>query len=130
MANAKELHFDVDARARRTMRRLDRPTGLVRQAVVWSVVEPGAHSTAFHRHERTDEWVFILSGRAHVRVGNDSFEVGPDDFVGHPCGGPAHVMEPVEPLTYLMGGEIDPDDVVIYPEDGVRRVHGKLEPLP
>jgi hypothetical protein len=38
-------------------------------------------------------------------------------------------MEPLEPLTYLMGGERDPEDVVLYPEAGVRRVRGKLEPL-
>ena len=23
---------------------------------------PGAHSTAFHTHDRTDEWIFILAG--------------------------------------------------------------------
>lgn len=125
----KDFQHDVDARARRTMRRLNRPTGLTRQAVVWARVEPGAHSTAFHTHDRTDEWIFILSGRARVRVGDDRFEVGPDDFIGHPAGGPAHVMEPIEPLTYLMGGEIDPDDIVIYPDASVRRVHGTLEPL-
>ena len=125
----KEFQHDVDSQARRTMRRLNRPTGLVRQAVVWTHVEPGAHSTAFHTHDRTDEWVFILAGRARVRVGDERFEVGPQDFVGHPAGGPAHVMEPVEPLTYLMGGEINPDDIVIYPEAGVRRAYGKLEPL-
>jgi uncharacterized cupin superfamily protein len=110
------------------MRRLDRPTGLLRHAVVWTRVEPGDRSTAFHTHDHTDEWVFILAGRARVRVGEDRFEVGAFDFLGHPAGGPAHVMEPLEPLTYLMGGEINPDDVVIYPEAGVRRVAGRLEP--
>ena len=38
-------------------------------------------------------------------------------------------MEPVSELTYLMGGQRDPDDVVIYPEAGVRRIHGRIEPL-
>lgn len=125
----KVFQHDVDPRARRTMRRLNLATGLVRQAVVWSRVEPGAHSTAFHTHDRTDEWVFILAGRARVRAGDERFEVGPNDFIGHPAGSPAHIMEPTELLTYLMGGEINPDDVVIYPEAGVRRVHGQLEPL-
>ena len=124
----KAFRHEVDAQARRTMRRLNRPPGLCRQAVVWSQVEPGAHSTAFHTHDRTDEWVFILAGRASVRVGAERFEVGPHDFLGHPAGGAAHVMEPLEPLTYLMGGEIDVDDIVIYPEAGVRRIHGRLEP--
>jgi len=128
LADALFQH-DVDAQARRTMRRLNRPAGLQRQAVVWSRVEPGEHSTAFHTHDRTDEWVFILDGHARVRAGDQWFEVGPNDFVGHPAGGAAHVMEPTTPLTYLMGGEINPDDVVIYPDAGVRRVHGRVEPL-
>ena len=123
------FQHDVDPLARRKMRRLETPTGLVRQAVVWSRVEAGDHSTALHSHERTDEWVFILAGRARVRVGDASFEVGPGDFVAHPAGGPAHRMDPTEPLVYLMGGQRDADDVIVYPEAGVRRVRGKLIPM-
>ena len=41
-----------------------------------------------------------------------------------------HAMEAIEPLTYLMGGEMNADDIVIYPDAGVRRVHGELEALP
>jgi uncharacterized cupin superfamily protein len=108
------------------MRRLETPTGLVRQAVVWSRVEAGHHSTALHSHERTDEWVFILAGRARARVGDASFEVGPGDFVAHSAGGPAHRMDPSEPLVYLMGGQRDVDDVIVYPEAGLRRVRGTL----
>ena len=125
----RSAQHDVDPQARRRVRRLDRPTGLTRQAVLWSSVEPGAHSTAFHTHERTDEWVFILSGRAQVRLGETRFEVARHDFIAHPAGGPAHLMEALEPLTYLMGGEIDADDVVIYPDARLRRFHGKLSPL-
>lgn len=120
------FQHDVDPLARRKMRRLETPTGLVRQAVVWSRVEAGHHSTALHSHERTDEWVFILAGRARVRVGDASFEVGPGDFVAHPAGGPAHRMDPSEPLVYLMGGQRDLDDVIVYPEAGLRRVRGTL----
>lgn len=124
-----EFQHDVDLRARRMMRRLSRPTGLLRQQVCWTRVEVGARSTALHTHTRTDEWIFILTGRAWARLGDATFEVGPHDFIAHPAGGPAHVMEPIAPLTYLMGGERDPDDVVTYPEAGLRRIHGKLAPL-
>lgn len=125
----RAFQHEVDPRARRVMRRLNRPTGLVRQAVVWSRVDAGAHSTAFHTHDRTDEWIFILEGRAALRVGDERCEVGPRDFIGHAAGSAAHVMQPLEPLTYLMGGQIDPEDVVTYPEAGVRRVHGVVEPM-
>lgn len=125
----RAFQHDADPLARRTMRRLDTPTGLLRQAVVWARVEAGDHSTALHSHDRTDEWVFILSGRARARVGDAVFAVGPGDFLAHPAGGPAHRMDPSEPLVYLMGGQRDADDVIVYPEAGVRRVRGKLFPV-
>jgi uncharacterized cupin superfamily protein len=124
-----DYQHSVDAGARRVMRSLRRSTGLVRQAVRWTRVAVGDRSTAYHTHDRTDEWVYILEGRAHVRSGEDHFEVSAGNFVGHPAGGPAHVMEPISELTYLMGGQIDPDDVVIYPEAGVQRRRGRTEPL-
>jgi uncharacterized cupin superfamily protein len=128
-AETIEFQHDVDPGAKRVMRRLHRPTGLERQAVCWARVAGGDRSTAYHTHERTDEWILILTGRARVRVGEDRFEVGPDDFLGHPAGSPPHVMEALDELTYLVGGQIDADDVVIYPEAGLKRVGGRLVAL-
>jgi uncharacterized cupin superfamily protein len=125
----REFRHELDPRARREMRRLESQTGLERQVVVWSRVEAGDHSTARHSHDRTDEWVYILEGRALARVGDTSFEVGPGDFIAHPAGSPAHRMEVREALVYLMGGMRDSDDVVVYPDAGVQRVRGKLVPL-
>ncbi len=119
---------DVDDAAHRDYRTLHTPTGLTRQAVRWTRVAPGDRSTAYHTHDRTDEWVFVLEGRARVRVGTESFEVSPGDFVGHPAGGPPHVMEPETPLTYLMGGMSDPEDVVTYPDANVQRRGGRIVP--
>lgn len=126
----REFQHDVDADARRRMRALHAPTGLERQAVYWAQVSRGDRSTAFHTHERTDEWVFILSGRAIVDVGDDRFEVGPNDFIGHPAGSAPHVMAAVTDLTYLMGGMIVTSDVVHYPRHGMTRVGGRLGPSP
>ena len=125
----RDFQHAVDPRARRVFRSLHRASGLSRQAVKWTRVSAGDRSTAYHTHDRTDEWLYILEGRAQVRVGDDRFEVAAGDFLGHAAGGPAHVMEPMTELTYLMGGQIDPDDVVTYPEAGVRRRGGRLEPL-
>jgi uncharacterized cupin superfamily protein len=124
-----EFQHDVEPRARRRMRALHRGTGLTRQAVYWSRVARGDLSTALHTHERTDEWIFVLSGRGLARVGDARFEVGPHDFVGHPAGSAPHVMEAAEDLVYLMGGQIDADDIVDYPEAGLRRVGGRLVSL-
>jgi uncharacterized cupin superfamily protein len=123
------FQHEVDASARRDYRTFHRPTALTRQAIRYTRVRAGDRSTAYHTHDRTDEWIFVLEGRARVRVGDERFEVGAGDFVGHPAGGPAHVMEPETDLVYLMGGMSDPEDVVTYPEAGVKRVNGEIVPL-
>jgi uncharacterized cupin superfamily protein len=123
------FQHDVDPNARRRMRALHRAVGLERQAVRWARVAAGDCSTALHTHDRTDEWVFVLAGRALVRIGNTQAEIGPDDFVGHPAGGPPHVTRAIDDLTYLMGGQVDAGDIVTYPEARLRRVGRRLEPL-
>ncbi len=123
-------HFqhEVDDAARRDYRTLHTPAGLSRQAVRWTKVAAGDRSTAYHRHDRTDEWIYVLEGRARVRVGDERFEVVAGDFLGHPAGGLPHVMEPEIEFTYLMGGMIDPEDVVSYPDAGVQRRGGRIVP--
>ena len=76
----------------------------------------GDRSTAYHTHDRTDEWIYVLGGRATLRIGEQRCEVSAGDFVAHPAGGPAHLMEPLTDLDYLMGGQVDPEDVVTYPD--------------
>ncbi len=125
----RDFQHAVDPGARRVMRSLSRAAGLARQAVRWTRVRVGDRSTAYHTHDRTDEWVYILAGHARVRVGDDDFEVFAGDFLGHPAGSPPHVMEPIEELTYLMGGQVDSDDVVTYPEAGIVKRRGRIEPL-
>lgn len=129
-AEARAYQHPVDPRARRErIRNLSAPTGLLRQAVRWSRVRAGDRSTAYHTHTTTDEWVYILEGRASARVGDASFAVEAGDFLGHPAGSAPHGMEAIADLTYLMGGMIDSNDVVLYPDAGQQRRAGRLEPL-
>jgi len=124
-----EFRHDVDSKVRRSMRRLSAGMGFQRQAVAWARVPAGGDSTVLHTHDRTDEWILVLSGRATVRAGDERFVVGPDDFLGHPAGGAAHVMHAEEELTYLVGGQVDSADIVTYPEAGLRRVGNVLHRL-
>jgi uncharacterized cupin superfamily protein len=125
------LSFDhqVETTAHHGMRPLSAGTGLIRQVVTWARVKVGDQSTAYHTHTRTDEWVYVLEGRARLRIGGERCEIGPGDFVGHPANGLPHVMEPITELTYLMGGQRDPEDIVLYPEHHQRLVNGRLEDL-
>jgi uncharacterized cupin superfamily protein len=123
------FEHDLDASVQRRMRQLHRPTGLERQAVRWAQVPGGGRSTVFHTHDRADEWIFVLAGRGVARVGGERFEIGPDDFIGHPAASAAHVMQAFDDLTYLVGGQIEAADVTTYPEAYVRRVDGRLERL-
>jgi uncharacterized cupin superfamily protein len=125
----QDFRHDLDPAVHRRMRTLHAPTGLVRQAVRIAEVAAGGRSTVLHTHSRTDEWLFILAGRARVRVGDDAFDAGPADFLGHPAGSPPHEMTALTDLAYLVGGEVDAADVVTYPEAGKRRVGGRVEPL-
>ena len=84
----QEVRHDLDAEVLRRTRTLHTPTGLTRQAVRLVELAAGGRSTVLHTHDRTDEWVFIRAGRAVAQVGDATFEVGPDDFLGYPAGGP------------------------------------------
>jgi len=131
LADVAQQHFqhDVDPQARRTMRSLATPNGLHCQRVHHARVAAGDHTTAYHTHDRTDEGLLILEGAARVRVGADRFAAGPGDFLGHPAGSAAHMMQAETELVYLLGGEHDPADIVTYPEAGLRREYGSLRPL-
>ena len=128
-ALVQEVRHDLDTDVLRRTRTLHAPTGLTRQAVRLVEVAASGHSTVLHTHDRTDEWVFILAGRAVARVGEEEFEVGSEDFLGYPAGGPAHLLTALEPLTYLVGGQVDASDVVTYPLQRKRRIGGRIEPL-
>jgi uncharacterized cupin superfamily protein len=114
----------------RHQRGIDAAVGLQRQACAWVRLEDGVESTTFHTHEGTDEWVYLLSGEAEVRLGDGRHRASAGDFIAHPAKGPAHVMLALSDVTYLMGGEHISADVVIYPEIGMRLTSGGFEKIP
>lgn len=116
-------------RAVRHYKRIDRAVSLTRQSCTWVRLEAGMESTAFHTHERSDEWIYILDGEAELRLGDDRHVLGPGDFVGHPAGSAPHVMRACSELAYLMGGERVADDRVIYPELGMQLTATGFAPI-
>ena len=100
---------------------LARPGGLTRVGVSIAWLKPGEESFAFHAHMVEEEWLYVLSGRAVVEMGDESVEMGPGDFVAFPSPGVAHLVRNAfdSECAYLMGGEIGlPLDWIDYPRLG------------
>jgi uncharacterized cupin superfamily protein len=99
---------------------LGRRAGLGRVGVNLLRVPPGKESFAFHRHLREEEFAFVLSGKGVVDVGDETFEIGPGDFLGFPAGGHPHNIRNTgrEDLVYLSGGENRNAEIAEFPRDG------------
>lgn len=121
----------VNSNVDRVTRSLGDATGLTGMGVLVFETAPGADTTAFHRHHFEDEAIYVLSGTAQAQVGEDVFDIGPGDFLGHPKGGLPHIIRNTgsEVLRCLVMGERRDHDVIDYPEAGKRltRTDGKAE---
>ncbi len=113
---------------------LARAVGLTRTGLMLARVPPGRESYARHSHAAQEEWLFVVSGRGVVEIGEETFTLAPGDFAGFPAGGPPHhVRNPgTEDLVYLCGGERTEVDIVDYPSAGrvVVRRGGRLTVYP
>jgi uncharacterized cupin superfamily protein len=96
--------------------------GLTRTGVSMAWLPPGGESFAYHAHRFTEEWIYILSGRAVAEVDGQEIEVGPGDFIAFPAPQVAHLLvnRSAEEVVYLMGGErrSPQPDLVDYPHLG------------
>lgn len=93
-------------------------------------IAPGRESFIYHSHQTEEEFTFILSGRGIAEVGDESFEVGPGDFLGFPTPSLGHhLRNPFdEELVYISGGERREVEVADFPTLGKRmvRVGGQM----
>lgn len=112
------------------LKRLAPVFGLKRLALYIARIPPGKESFAYHRHDRDEEFLFILSGRGRAEIGEESFDVGPGDVMGFtaPDGPPHHLTNPFdEDLVYLMGGENSGLDIAHFPRTGQQLVFTETE---
>lgn len=96
---------------------LSRRVGLKRVGVNLLRVPPGKESFVFHLHHGEEEWVYVLSGQGTADVGDESFQVGPGDFLGFPPSTHGHHLRNPgsEDLVYLCGGEAREVEVADFP---------------
>lgn len=108
---------------------LARAAGLGAIGLNHVTVPPGGQAFPHHRHHVEEEWAYVLSGAALVRIGDAEQRLAPGDFVAFPAGGAAHSVRngsATEELTCLMGGVAVPADLVDFPELGKRIVKSGL----
>jgi uncharacterized cupin superfamily protein len=97
-------------------------TGLTQLGALVITLMPGHESSEYHRHHYEEECLYILSGQGEAHIDEAAYAVGPGDFLGFPCKGPAHVIVNTgnEPLMFLVIGQRLEQDVCDYPRKGVR----------
>ena len=104
--------------------RLSPLVGLQRVGLSLARVPPGKESFIFHAHQTEEEFIYILSGRGLADIGEETFQVGPGDFMGFPTPSVGHhLRNPFEEeLVYLMGGESKSHEIADFPRVGKRLV--------
>lgn len=121
MQSIRRVH-QLNAAAIREDKSLGDETGLKNIGIHLITIAAGDKSTEFHSHKYEDEAIYVLSGHGTEAIGNETYKIGPGDFIGLPAGGPAHetINDGSEPLVCLVIGQRLPQDVVDYPHKGKR----------
>jgi uncharacterized cupin superfamily protein len=104
------------------MRSLGDAAGLTRLGIHVGRVPPGAESFVYHWHHLEEEFLYILEGRGIAEIDDQSYEVGPGDFMAFPAPSVGHHLKnPFErDLVYLMGGERRGTEIGEFPRLGKR----------
>lgn len=121
MEGERRVHF-VNPKAVRINKSLGDLAGLKNIGVHMMTVAPGDRSSEYHCHRYEDEAIYVLSGHGTAVIGDESYRIGPGDFLGFPGGGAAHetINDGSEPLVCLVVGQRLAQDVVDYPRAGKR----------
>lgn len=93
--------------------------GLTNFGVNLTRLAPGGESALLHRHEKQDEFVYVLAGRPTLVTDRGEVELAPGMAAGFPAGGLAHhiVNRAEEDAVFLEIGDRTPGDSGSYPED-------------
>jgi uncharacterized cupin superfamily protein len=112
----------LNPRAIRQTKSLGDAIGFHHIGVHWVRVAPGQDSTEHHVHQLEEEFIYIVSGRGEADIGDQTFTVGPGDFLGFAAKGLAHSLRNPydEDLIYLVGGMRLEYDICDYPRQGKR----------
>ena len=101
---------------------LGKSVGSERIYIHLDTIPPGAFSTTYHSHSCQEEFFYIMSGTGTLRLNDETYPVGPDDFLAKPAGrNIAHSFynSGEENLCILDIGTVDPEDTCYYPDEQI-----------
>jgi len=121
MPGQLRTHFLNDG-ACRVEKALGQATGMHEIGVSLVEVAPGEESTEHHKHYHEEECIYVIEGTGTARIGSESREIGPGDFVGCRKGGLAHSLKNTGdgPLRCIAVTQRKDHDVSDYPRLGKR----------
>ena len=117
-SEAMHLSHPLNDRSELFMTRLSDRTGLSHVGISLARIPPGRESFTLHVHSVQEEWIYVVSGRGHVRFDDREVPIEVGDFVGFPPGGPAHLVRNTSEsdLVYLQGGDRRQGDRGYFPD--------------
>jgi len=90
-----------------------------RVGVAIEELPPQKQSAPVHYHIFEEEHVYLLEGTLTVRLGAETFEMYPGDYVCFPAGqkaGHCLINQSGATCRYVIVGENNPNEVVVYPD--------------
>ena len=102
-------------------RQLGEYGGCSHVGVCMEEIAPGRQTYPAHYHMLEEEHLLVLEGRPTLRLGDETFAMGPGSYVCFPAGqkaGHALVNETDSPVRYLIVGERNPNEVTVHTDTG------------
>lgn len=123
IVNVEDAPIDADSNGEYfafTMRELSAAAGARAIGANVTRVPPGKAAFPFHHHRANEEHFFVLSGVGVLRLGSETFDVKPQDYIVNLPGGPEHAHQLIntgsEDLVYLaISTQVRPE-AVGYPD--------------
>ncbi len=100
-------------------RALANHAGAERIGVSIEELPPGKQSVPFHYHMNEEEHLYVLSGTASLRWGDETHTLKPGDYACFKAGdqrGHCLINNSTDVFRFIMIGEKNPHDVCVYPD--------------
>jgi len=97
-----------------------------------TAVPPGKRAFPFHNHHVNEEMFLILEGSGEIRIGSETYPLGPFDIVACPPGDASTAHQIINSgeveLRYLAVSTKESPEIAEYPDSGKFGVMGDLPP--